>query len=198
MGWPRSGTEEPGPATRAAPAACPGELAKRRPGWRAATAVALTLERRGRDRARAARGRRRGWPAPRDPAPHLRDEEDLCSEPAGFPESPGAAALAHAPTPRQPPLPRLRCPRRPSVFAIRSRPSPASVPSVLTLFSQLRLPAAFSPTSRSLLVPLGALRGEGAIPGSLMAVREQQAPEICGLRPGPRRAAAGHLQGQPG
>ena len=94
--------------------------------------------------------------------------------------SPGAAALAHAPTLRQPPLPRLRCPCRPSLFAIRSRPSPASVPSVLTLFSQLRLSAAFSPTSRSLLVPSGALRVEGAIPGSPVAVKSLRSAD-CGL-----------------
>lgn len=33
-------------------------------------------------------------------------------------------------------------------------------------------------------MPLGALKVEGAIPGSPVAVREQQAPEICRLRLG--------------
>ena len=131
------------------------------------------------------------------PAPHLRDEGDLCSEPAGVPGSPGAAALAHASTPGQPPC------RASDALAgpLPKRSAPGPLPRPSRAPSPFSLSCSSCRLSPSVAVTAGALRGTESRrydSGSLVAVREQQAPEICRLRPGPRRAAAGHLQGQPG
>lgn len=180
-----------------------GKAAARDRAVQAAATAALSTGRGGRDGGGAAPGRRRGRPAPREGAPPWLGEGALRAGKRAFRGMEGprhwSALRSHGSHPclaagaHGRPLPSRSAPR--------SFPLPSRAPSPFS-FSCVPLPPALSPASGSLAGALGCAerrRRDLRVPGLLaLASREQQAPGICGLRTGPRSAAAGRLLGLPG